>query len=81
MINTVNLSWAQSLQELVSTDLLGRVSSIDALGSSGLTPVGYALAGIIADWIGASNVFIIGGLLSMLIIDLGLLHPVIRAVD
>ncbi len=80
-IGTLNLTWMNSLQELVPSDRLGRVASIDALGSYALTPVGYALAGIAADHFGAALVFLIGGIISMLVIALGLLHPSIRAVD
>jgi MFS family permease len=80
-LDILNLTWANSLQELVSPDLLGRVASVDALGSYALLPVGYALAGIAADHFGASAVFIAGGIISALVIALGLLHPAIRAVD
>ncbi len=80
-ITTLGLAWVNSLQELVPFDQLGRVNSIDALGSNGLLPIGYALAGIAADHFGTSSVFIWGGVFSVLIIALGLLHPAIRAVD
>ncbi len=80
-IATLNLVWANSLQEFVPTDQLGRVSSIDALGSYSLSPVGYALAGLAADHFGASSVFLWGGILSALVIASGLLHPAIRAAD
>ncbi len=77
----VNLSWAVSLQEFVPAERLGRVSSIDALGSYALLPVGYALAGFAADRFGAPTIFLWGGLLSACVVVLGLLHPTIRAVD
>ena len=80
-ITTLGLAWVNSLQELVPSDQLGRVNSIDALGSNGLLPIGYALAGIAADHIGTSSVFVWGGVFSVLVIALGLLHPAIRAVD
>lgn len=80
-ITTLGLAWVNSLQELVPSDKLGRVMSIDALGSFALLPVGYALAGIAADHFGASIVFLVGGTLSALIIALGLLHPSVRGVD
>ena len=69
------------MQELVPADRLGRVASIDALGSYALLPVGYALAGFAADRLGASIVFLLGGILSAFIIALGLLHPSVRTVD
>jgi predicted MFS family arabinose efflux permease len=77
----VNLAWAVSLQEFVPAERLGRVSSIDALGSYALLPVGYALAGFAADRFGAPTIFLWGGLLSACVVVLGLLHPAIRAVD
>ena len=80
-VTTLGLSWVNTLQEFVPAKLLGRVSSIDLLVSSGLLPVGYGLAGIAADRFGASPIFILGGLISAGVIALGLLHPTIRKVD
>ncbi|GLV55107.1 hypothetical protein KDH_19540 [Dictyobacter sp. S3.2.2.5] len=77
----LGLAWTSSLQEFVPPDLLGRVSSIDMLVSSGLLPIGYGLAGIAADHLGAAPVFLLGGAIAAAIIALGLLHPAIRAVD
>jgi MFS family permease len=77
----LGLAWMNSLQELVPADLLGRVSSIDYLVSFALMPIGYGLAGIAADHLGASPVFVLGGAIAASVIALGLLHPVIRAVD
>ncbi len=80
-VTIVGLAWINSLQELVPSERLGRVFSIDALGSLALVPVGYALSGFAADRLGASTVFLLGGLLSGLVIALGLLHPGVRGVD
>src|SRR5207248_5991654 len=41
--------WLTVMQEIVPDDRLGRVSSIDQLGGYGLWPVGFALAGVIAE--------------------------------
>ncbi len=70
-----------SLQEFVPAAQLGRVASIDMLVSSGLLPIGYGLAGVAADRLGASLVFVLGGAISACIITLGLQHPAIRVVD
>lgn len=78
---TLELVWTNTLQELVPSDLLGRVSSIDALGSYALIPVGYLLAGGAADLVGPATVFVIGGLASAIIIGAGLLHPSVRRLD
>ena len=81
MWGLVNLLWATLLQEMVPPERLGRVSSIDALGSLGLLPIGYAVAGYAADRWGASTTFLAGGLTGMAIVALGLFHPDIRAMD
>lgn len=80
-LTVLGLTWVNSLQEFVSANLLGRVTSIDYLVSSALTPIGYGVAGITADRIGAAPVFVIGGAIAASVIALGLLHPDIRAVD
>lgn len=77
----LGLAWMNSLQEFVPADLLGRVASIDLLVSTGLLPIGYGLAGIAADRLGAPLVFVLGGAIAASLIALGLLHPAIRAVD
>jgi MFS family permease len=79
--SAVGLIWINTLQEMVPTELLGRVSSIDNLGSFALLPVGYGLAGVLTDKIGAPLVFVAGGLISALLGALGLLHPKIRNLD
>jgi len=80
-ITCLGLAWLSTLQEFVPADLQGRVASIDLLVSDALTPVGFGLAGIAADWLGAAPVFVLGGAISAGVIALGLLHPAIRAVD
>src|SRR5260370_42314195 len=53
------------MQELVPNDKLGRVSSLDMLGSYSLIPLGFLLVGILADLIGPSRGFIGGGRMMM----------------
>jgi hypothetical protein len=65
----------------VPANLQGRVSRIDYLVSSALLPIGYGLAGIAADRLGASLVFGLGGAITASMIALGFLHPAVRAVD
>ncbi len=81
VIVIIGLAWMNTLQEFVPSNLLGRVASIDVLVSSGLLPIGYGLAGIAADRLGASTVFVLGGAISASVIALGLLHPAIRRMD
>jgi MFS family permease len=75
------LIWTNSLQELVPHHLLGRVASIDALGSFILLPIGYGISGWATDLVGAPLVFVIGGALTALLALLGLLHPAVRHLD
>ncbi|MGI8549477.1 MAG: MFS transporter [Dehalococcoidia bacterium] len=80
-LGALNLVWANILPVVVPRDLLGRVNSIDLLGSAGLTPIGLAGAGFAADRIGPSPVFVIGGAISAGIISLAFLHPAVRHLD
>lgn len=80
--NTIlGLVWVNTLQETVPGHLLGRVTSIDYLGSYILLPVGYAFGGWASDLVGAPLVFIIGGAAETALIALGLLHPQVRSLD
>jgi DHA3 family tetracycline resistance protein-like MFS transporter len=65
----------------VAVDRLGRVASIDALGSYVLLPVGYALTGWATDHIGAAAVCIVGGGLTVVVAALGLFHPAVLTLD
>jgi MFS family permease len=73
--------WTNLLQDKVPNEKLGRVSSIDMLGSFALLPIGYGLTGWLTDRIGAAAVFTIGGAVSIVLAILGLLHPAIRELD
>lgn len=73
--------WVTSLQELVPPEKLGRVSSVDWVGSLALAPVGLAVVGVLTDHIGPSWVFLAGGALNTLLILLALMVPGIRRLD
>jgi len=75
------LIWTHTLQEMVPGEMLGRVYSIDALGSFVLLPIGFALSGWATDLIGAPTVFLIGGIGVIVLVLLGLSHPAIRNLD
>ncbi|MCJ7677666.1 MAG: MFS transporter [Anaerolineales bacterium] len=77
----IALIWTNTLQEMVPPEKLGRVSSIDALGSFVLMPVGFALAGVLTDKIGPAQVFVIGGCTTIVLAFLGYLHPAVRRLD
>lgn len=75
------LIWTTTMQEIVPQDLLGRVSSIDYLGSYILLPIGFSLGGWATDKFGPNMVFIIGGAVIMTLAVLSLLHPKIRNME
>ncbi len=75
------LVWTNTLQELVPNDILGRVTSIDNMGSFALLPIGVLLAGSATQLFGAPFVFIAGGALTALVAALGLMIPAIRNLD
>lgn len=75
------LIWVTSLQELVPPDKLGRVSSVDWVGSLALMPVGLAIVGVLTDRIGASWVFVAGGLLTLILELIAFAVPGIRNLD
>ena len=75
------LIWNNTLQEMVPHEMLGRVYSIDGLGSFVLMPIGFALAGWATDLIGAPTVFLIGGFSTIALALIGLAHPAIRNLD
>jgi len=77
----IALIWTNTLQEMVPAERLGRVSSIDALGSFVLMPIGFALAGVLTDKIGPVLVFVIGGCTTIALAFLGYLHPAVRRLD
>jgi DHA3 family tetracycline resistance protein-like MFS transporter len=76
-----SLIWTNTLQELVPNEQLGRISSIDMVGTYSLIPIGLALAGWATNALGAATVCLIGGGLTVAVAALGLAHPAIRAVD
>jgi DHA3 family tetracycline resistance protein-like MFS transporter len=67
-----------TLLEMVPGEMLGRVYSIDALGSFVLLPIGFSLSGWATDLFGAPTVFLVGGFGTMAMALLSLFHPAIR---
>lgn len=80
-VATFGLIWTNTLQELVPREMLGRVSSIDMLGSYVLLPLGFGITGWVTDAVGAPMMFVLGGAIGAGLIALGLLHPAIRGLD
>jgi MFS family permease len=81
MVTVFGLIWTNLIQEFVPREMMGRVSSIDALGSYVFLPVGYAAAGWLTDAIGPPAVFYLGGSLTIVVALLGLAVPAIRRLD
>lgn len=80
-LELAGLAWVNTLQERVPNDLLGRVSSIDSLGSFALLPLGFALAGWATDAFGPDTVFVVGGLTTALVAVFAFLNPTVRHFD
>jgi len=64
--------WESALQLHIEPDIIGRVSSYDWLGSLLATPIGLAIAGILADHLGVTSTLtgagvICGGILLLLL--------------
>jgi DHA3 family tetracycline resistance protein-like MFS transporter len=76
-----SLIWTNTMQEMVPREKLGRVASVDLLGSFALLPIGYGLTGWATDQIGAPLVFLIGGGITVTVAGLALVHPAIRGLD
>jgi hypothetical protein len=77
-----SMAWTHILQQRIPHDKLGRVASVEALGSFALIPVGYALAGWATELLGAPLVFVVGGWFTAVVAALVLSsHPAIRGLD
>lgn len=80
-VSIFGVIWTTVLQELVPADKLGRVASIDMLGSYVLLPAGFALIGVLTDQFGPALLFAVGGTLTFVIAGLGLCIPGIRNLE
>jgi MFS family permease len=70
-----DVSWDTSLQERIPPYALSRVSSFDWMGSLALLPLGYLLAGPLAEAFGAVEVLIAGGALAFVVQIVALITP------
>jgi MFS family permease len=75
------LAWTSVLQELVPREQLGRVASVDMVGSFALLPVGLGLAGWATEIWGPAAVFAMGGGLTAVLSFLVYRHPAIQILD
>jgi MFS family permease len=65
--------WETALAQHIPARALSRVSAYDWMGSLALLPLGYLLAGPLADALGAQVVLGVGSLLGLVLLGLGLL--------
>lgn len=80
-IGFFSIIWITVIQERVPEEMLGRVNSIDLLGSLGLLSIGYAIVGVLVDYLGPAQVFIMSGLLITVLAILALRVRDIRNLD
>ena len=72
------ITWITLIHSHVPDRLLGRVSSLDWMVSIGLTPLSFALAGPVAEAIGAQVTMVAAGLLACAVFLTFLLVPGVR---
>jgi MFS family permease len=73
--------WMTALAERIPPDRLSRVTSYDWMVSFALVPVGYVLAGPLAERLGAANVMLGGAALGFTALALGLLPRQTRELE
>jgi hypothetical protein len=73
--------WATAKQRHVPAALLGRVSSLDWMVSTGLLPLSFALTGPVSGAIGVRPTLIAAGVLGGLVTFAALYLPGVRAVE
>ncbi|HLY36128.1 MAG TPA: MFS transporter [Candidatus Limnocylindria bacterium] len=73
-----SIIWTTLLQQLVPRELLGRVSSLDWLVSTGLVPVSFALTAPVSGWLGPETTLIGAGLLGAVLMGGLLFVPGVR---
>jgi DHA3 family tetracycline resistance protein-like MFS transporter len=73
--------WETMLMELVPTNLLSRVVSLDFFGSFGLMPVGLAVAAGISGLAAPGTIIAAGALVSASMFAVVLTRPWLRQVD
>lgn len=77
-IEVFEVNWATAMQQEVPPAALSRVSSYDAMGSWGLSPVGTVVAGPLALALGTPVVLAAGGVLIVLLTAAVLCVPEVR---
>jgi MFS family permease len=70
--------WTTMLQQRVPRELLGRVSSLDWMVSTGLVPVSFALTGPVSDVLGPETTVVVAGVLAAAVMFVLLFVPGVR---
>jgi DHA3 family tetracycline resistance protein-like MFS transporter len=73
--------WATAKQRHVPAHLLGRVSSLDWLISTGLLPLSFALTGPASVWLGAQGTLVAAGMIGAVATLAALFLPGMRAIE
>lgn len=76
-----NTIWFTVLHETIPSNKLGRVSSLDSLGSFAMVPIGEGLGGVMTDHIGPAQVFLVFGLFNLILNLIPLLIKEIRRME
>jgi Transmembrane secretion effector len=75
-----NTFWFTALQRNVPERVLSRISSFDWLGSVALNPIGYALIGPLAGWVGTSQTLAGAAVLNVAVCLSVVLVPSVRGI-
>lgn len=73
--------WLTALSEHIPPQLLSRVTSYDWACSFGLMPLGYLLAGPVADAVGTTDLLVVGAVVAFVALALGLAPRATRALE
>ena len=73
--------WNTAMAERIPPHALSRVSSYDWMGSLVLLPVGFLVAGPLAEATSAETVMILGGVLTAVVLALGLIPRETRMLE
>lgn len=69
------------LQEIIPSDKLGRVISLDTLGSFAMIPIGDFVGGIMTDRLGPAMVYIVFGVINLVVVLIPLLVRDVRKLE
>ena len=77
-ITVFGVVWETTVQALVPEEMLGRVFSLDMLGSFALLPLGFVLTGSLAERFGTPPLILVYGFATVALALMGLSIPAVR---